>query len=237
MLEPGSGGESERVVLIDLSAVHEAYNEDPVSGVTYATDGYSSPGLAPMPQHDIYAIGRTLAVLTADFSFGSDFRDKLPDAETVSTWASHPAFYRLLAKATRPDPDDRFQSAIELEDQWGVLRLVVSETRQVPMGESTLFSGDVLELAGADADGLSWRSLPVTRTNAAVPAATLIEATSREPELDTRIGMLRNAMLQPQFFEHSTDLQLQLAVAMIESLGYVAAEQLLLQLEQADPYN
>ena len=238
MLEPGSGDDSERVVLIDMGAVHEAYNEDPTSGVLYATDGYSSPELAPTPQHDIYTIGRTLAVLTADFNFGSDFRDKLPDAKTVPAWASHPAFYRLLAKATRSDPDDRFQSALELEDQLrGVLRLVVSETGQVPIGESTLFSGDVLELAGADADGLSWRSLPVTRTNVDDPAAPLIEATNREPELDKRIAMLRNAMLQPQFFERSTYLSLQLAIAMIESLDYVEAEQLLLQLEQADRYN
>ena len=39
--------------------------------------------------------------------------------------------------------------------------------------------------------------------------------------------MLRNAMQQPQLFEHSTDLPLQLAVAMIESLDYAEAEQLL----------
>ena len=30
---------------------------------------------APTPQHDIYTIGRTLAVLTGDFRFGSEFRD------------------------------------------------------------------------------------------------------------------------------------------------------------------
>jgi serine/threonine-protein kinase PknG len=238
MLEPGSGDDSERVVLIDMGAVHEAYNEDPASGVLYATGGYSSPELAPTPQHDIYTIGRALAVLTADFNFGSDFRHTLPGAETVPAWASHPAFYRLLAKATRSDPDDRFQSALELEDQLrGVLRLVVSETGQVPISESTLFSGDVLELVGADADVLSWRSLPVTRTNAADPAAPLIEAANQEPELDKRIAMLRNALLQPRFLEQSTNLPLQLAVAMIENLYYAEAEQLLLQLEQADPYN
>jgi serine/threonine-protein kinase PknG len=118
-----------------------------------------------------------------------------------------------------------------------VLRLVVSETGQVPIVESTIFSGDVLELAGADADGLSWRSLPVTRTNPADPSAPLIDAANRERDLDKRTAMLRNAMLQPQLFEHSTDLPLQLAVAMIESVEYAEAEQLLFQLEQSDPYN
>jgi serine/threonine-protein kinase PknG len=238
MLEPASGDDSERIVLIDMGAVHQAYNEDPSSGALYATVGYSSPEGAPTPQHDIYTIGRALAVLTADFKFSSDLRDRLPDAETVPAWASHPAFFRLLAKATRPDPDDRFQSALELEDQLrGVLRLVVSETGQVPIVESTIFSGDVLELAGAEADGLSWRSLPVTRTNPADPSAPLIDAANRERDLDKRTAMLRNAMQQPQLFEHSTDLPLQLAVAMIESLDYAEAEQLLLQLEQSDPYN
>jgi serine/threonine-protein kinase PknG len=95
----------------------------------------------------------------------------------------------------------------------------------------------VLELGGTDADGLSWRSLPVTRTNPTDPAAPLIEAANREHELDKRMTMLRNAETQPQLSEHSTDLPLQLVVAMIEQIDYADAEGLLLRLEEADRYN
>jgi serine/threonine-protein kinase PknG len=237
MLEPATGDESERIVLIDMGAVHQAFADDAGAGALYATSGYSSPEGAPTPQHDIYTIGRTLAVLTGDFRFGSDFRDKLPPADSVPVWASHPAFYRLLLKATRADPDDRFQTAAELEDQLrGVLRLVVSETGVVPIAESTIFSGDVLELSGAQADGLSWRTLPVTRTNPTDPAAPLIEAANRERDLSNRVTMLRNALSQVQLQE-SVDLPLQLVVAMIEQLEFAEAEQQLLELEQADPFN
>src|SRR5690242_15548105 len=116
MLEPASGntGDGSRVVLIDMGAVHAAFDE---SGSLYATTGYSSPESAPTPQHDLYTVGRTLAVLTADFKYGSTYQQRLPAAREVPEWAAHPSLYRFLEKTTRQDADDRFQTAIEAEEQ------------------------------------------------------------------------------------------------------------------------
>ena len=103
MLEPPSTntGENGRVVLIDMGAVHPAFDD---SGALYATTGYSSPESAPTPQHDLYTVGRTLAVLTADFKYASTYERRLPAAREIGAWTAHPSFYRFLDKATRPGP-------------------------------------------------------------------------------------------------------------------------------------
>ena len=103
MLEPPSTntGENGRVVLIDMGAVHPAFDD---SGALYATTGYSSPESAPTPQHDLYTVGRTLAVLTADFKYASTYERRLPAAREIGAWTAHPSFYRFLDKATRPVP-------------------------------------------------------------------------------------------------------------------------------------
>ncbi|HYW87017.1 MAG TPA: tetratricopeptide repeat protein [Chloroflexota bacterium] len=235
MLEPPSAntGENGRVVLIDMGAVHAAFDD---TGALYATTGYSSPESAPTPQHDLYTVGRTLAVLTADFKYGSSYQQRLPAAREVAEWAAHPSFYRFLEKATRQDPDYRFQTATEAEEQLrGILRLLVAETAAVPPAESTLYSGDVQELLGTGTDRVTGRGLPITRTNASDPAAGLIEAANRERDLARRLAMLRGGLSQPQFAQ-SVDLPLETAGTLVEAGDFAAAEGQLAQVEGDDPF-
>jgi len=235
MLEPAAANtvESGRVVLIDMGAVHTAFDD---TGSLYATTGYSSPESAATPQHDLYTVGRTLAVLTADFKYGSTHQQRLPSAREVPEWAAHPSFYRFLEKATRHDPDERFQTAGEAEEQLrGVLRLLVAETASVPPAESTIYSGDVQELVGSGTDHATGRSLPVTRADANDPAAGLIEAANRERDLARRLAMLRGGLAQSQFAQ-SVDLPLQCAASLIDAGDYAGAEQQLAEVEREDPF-
>jgi serine/threonine-protein kinase PknG len=235
MLEPPSSNTDEngRVVLIDMGAVHAAFDD---TGALYAPAGYSSPESAPTPQHDLYTVGRTLAVLTADFKYGSSSQQRLPAARDVAEWAAHPSFYRFLEKATRPDPDDRFQTASEAEEQLrGILRLLVAETGAVPPAESTLYSGDVQELVGTGTDRVTSRGLPVTRADMSDPAAGLIEAANRERDLARRLAMLRGGLSQPQFAQ-SVDLPLETAGTLVEAGDFAAAEGQLAQVERDHPF-
>jgi serine/threonine-protein kinase PknG len=235
MLEPPTGntGENGRVVLIDMGAVHAAFDD---TGALYATTGYSSPESAPTPQHDLYTVGRTLAVLTADFKYGSTYQRRLPAAREIAEWGEHPSFYRFLEKATRPDADDRFQTAGEAEEQLrGVLRLLVAETTGVPASESTIYSGDVQELVGTGTDRVTARGLPLTRADVTDPAAGLIEAANRERDLQRRLVMLRGGLTQPQL-EGSVDLPLECAATLVEAGDFAAAEQQLAQVERDDPF-
>jgi serine/threonine-protein kinase PknG len=235
MLEPPSGdsGENGRVVLIDMGAVHQAFDD---TGALYATTGYSSPESAPTPQHDLYTVGRTLAVLTGDFKYGSTYEQRLPAPREVAEWASHPSFYRFIDKATRQNPDDRFQTAGEAEEQLrGVLRLVVAETQRVPHAESTLYSGDVQELVGSGTDRVTGRALPSTRTDANDAAAGLIDAANRQRELPRRAAMLQSGLKQGQFAQ-SVDLPLEYAATLVEQGDYAAAEEQLAQVERDDPF-
>jgi serine/threonine-protein kinase PknG len=161
----------------------------------------------------------------------------LPAAREVSDWSAHPSFYRFLEKATRSDPDDRFQTAAEAEEQLrGVLRLLVAETASVPSAESTVYSGDIQELAGSGTDRATGRGLPVTRVDATDPAAGLIEAANRERDLTRRLAMLRGGMAQPQFGQ-SVELPLECAAALVDAGDFPGAEQQLAQVERDDPFD
>jgi serine/threonine-protein kinase PknG len=95
MLEPPSGntGENGRVVMIDMGAVHQAFDD---TGALYATTGYSSPESAPTPQHDLYTVGRTLAVLTADFKYGSALVAALvQNGQATIGWVGDSRAYRF----------------------------------------------------------------------------------------------------------------------------------------------
>jgi serine/threonine-protein kinase PknG len=235
MLEPPSSdtGENGRVVLIDMGAVHQAFDD---TGALYATTGYSSPESAPTPQHDLYTVGRTLAVLTADFKYSSTYEQRLPAAREVAEWAAHPSFYRFLAKATRQDPDDRFQTGGEAEEQLrGVLRLLVAENESVPHAESTIYSGDVREFVGSGTDRVTGRALPVMRSDPNDPAAGLIDAANRERDLGRRLAILRNGLQQSQFAK-SVDLPLELASSLVDSGDFATAEQQLDKIESDDPF-
>lgn len=118
----------EQLKLIDLGAVRHV--DDDVSPI-YGTPGYQAPevpDVGPSVAADIYTVGRSLAVLSFDFrSFSTTYATRLPDRSEVPLFAAEESYYRLLLRATHPEPGRRFQSAAELSEQLlGVLREVLS---------------------------------------------------------------------------------------------------------------
>ncbi|MCX5397051.1 tetratricopeptide repeat protein [Streptomyces sp. NBC_00102] len=114
--------------LIDMGAVRRMDDEE---SAIYGTVGYQAPEVGevgPSVASDLYTVARTLAVLTFDFQgYTNVFVDSLPDPENIEVFRTYESFYRLLVRATDPDPARRFASAEEMAEQLtGVLREVVS---------------------------------------------------------------------------------------------------------------
>ncbi|MFF7753679.1 tetratricopeptide repeat protein [Streptomyces sp. NPDC007971] len=136
----------DQLKLIDMGAVRRMDDDE---SAIYGTVGYQSPEVAeagPSVASDLYTVGRTLAVLTFDFQgYTNAFVDSLPDPETIEVFRRYESFYRLLVRATDPDPARRFASAQEMSEQLtGVLREVVSlQTGQARPALSTLFGPEV----------------------------------------------------------------------------------------------
>ncbi len=133
----------EQLKLIDMGGVRRIDDED---SEIYGTVGYQAPEVAdhgPSPSSDLYTVGRTLAVLTFEFSgYQSTYQNSLPDPTTVPLLAVQESFLRALRRATNPDPDQRFDSAEEMAGQLlGVLREVLSVADHRPRPSfSKLFS-------------------------------------------------------------------------------------------------
>nr|WP_035842132.1 serine/threonine-protein kinase [Kitasatospora azatica] len=131
--------------IIDMGAVRRFDDDGPI----YGTVGYQAPEIAtdgPSPASDLYTVARTLAVLTFDFQgYSSTYRDELPGPEQVPVFAQYESFYRVLVRATDPDPSRRFGSAEEMADQLtGVLREILALTDDQPRPAlSTLFGPEL----------------------------------------------------------------------------------------------
>ncbi|WP_329132101.1 serine/threonine-protein kinase PknG [Streptomyces sp. NBC_01476] len=136
----------DRLELIDMGAVRRM---DDTESAIYGTVGYQAPEVAeagPSVASDLYTVARTLAVLTFDFQgYTNVFADSLPDPGSIEVFTRYESFYRLLVRATDPDPGKRFASAEEMADQLlGVLREVVAlETGQPRPALSTLFGPEL----------------------------------------------------------------------------------------------
>ncbi|WP_444875598.1 tetratricopeptide repeat protein [Streptomyces mayonensis] len=136
----------DQLKLIDMGAVRRMDDEE---SAIYGTVGYQAPEVAdvgPSVASDLYTVGRTLAVLTLDFQgYTTVYADSLPDPDTVEVFRRYESFYRLLVRATDPDPARRFASAQEMAEQLtGVLREVVSlQTGRARPAVSTLFGPEV----------------------------------------------------------------------------------------------
>ncbi|MFD0355458.1 tetratricopeptide repeat protein [Streptomyces sp. NPDC127110] len=120
--------QQDQLKLIDMGAVRRMDDEE---SAIYGTVGYQAPEVAelgPSVASDLYTVARTLAVLTFDFQgYTNVFVDSLPDPEHIEVFQRYESFYRLLVRATDPDPGRRFASAQEMADQLtGVLREVVA---------------------------------------------------------------------------------------------------------------
>ncbi|MBH5334879.1 tetratricopeptide repeat protein [Streptomyces pactum] len=138
--------QQDQLKLIDMGAVRRMDDED---SPIYGTVGYQAPEVAeagPSVASDLYTVARTLAVLTFDFQgYTNVFADSLPDPENIEVFRTYESFYRLLVRATDPDPDRRFASAEEMADQLtGVLREVVALQSGRPRPAlSTLFGPEL----------------------------------------------------------------------------------------------
>ncbi|MFE1791595.1 tetratricopeptide repeat protein [Streptomyces sp. NPDC059525] len=138
--------QQDQLKLIDMGAVRRMDDEE---SAIYGTVGYQAPEVAelgPSVASDLYTVARTLAVLTFDFQgYTNVFADSLPDPEHIEVFQRYESFYRLLVRATDPDPGRRFASAQEMADQLtGVLREVVALQTGRPRPQlSTLFGPEL----------------------------------------------------------------------------------------------
>ncbi|WP_150130560.1 serine/threonine protein kinase, partial [Streptomyces sp. 150FB] len=132
--------------LIDMGAVRRMDDDE---SAIYGTVGYQAPEVAeagPSVASDLYTVARTLAVLAFDFQgYTNVFVDSLPDPDTIEVFRTYESFYRLLVRATDPDPGRRFASAQEMAEQLtGVLREVVAlQTGRPRPALSTLFGPEL----------------------------------------------------------------------------------------------
>ncbi|MEV8099568.1 tetratricopeptide repeat protein [Kitasatospora sp. NPDC085879] len=169
--------------IIDMGAVRRFDDDGPI----YGTVGYQAPEIAtdgPSPASDLYTVARTLAVLSFDFrGYDGTHRYDLPGPEEVPLLDRYESYYRLLVRATDPDPARRFGSAEEMADQLtGVLRevLALQDGRPRP-ALSTLFGPEVrvvdTELATQPLDAAAAAlALPVPRVDTADPNAGFLAA-------------------------------------------------------------
>lgn len=138
--------QQDQLKLIDMGAVRRMDDHD---SAIYGTVGYQAPEVAevgPSVASDLYTVARTLAVLTFDFQgYTNVFADSLPDPDHIEVFTRYESFYRLLVRATDPDPGRRFASAQEMADQLtGVLREVVAlQTGRPRPALSTLFGPEL----------------------------------------------------------------------------------------------
>ncbi|MFH0522471.1 tetratricopeptide repeat protein [Streptomyces sp. M41] len=136
----------DQLKLIDMGAVRRMDDDE---SAIYGTVGYQAPEVAevgPSVASDLYTVARTLAVLTFDFQgYTNVYVDSLPDPDHIEVFRRYESFYRLLVRATDPDPARRFASAQEMAEQLtGVLREVVSlQTGRARPSLSTLFGPEV----------------------------------------------------------------------------------------------
>ncbi|MGW5618835.1 tetratricopeptide repeat protein [Streptomyces sp. NPDC003877] len=170
----------DQLKLIDMGAVRRMDDEE---SAIYGTVGYQAPEVAeagPSVASDLYTVARTLAVLTFDFQgYTNVYVDSLPDPDHIEVFRQYESFYRLLVRATDPDPARRFASAQEMTEQLtGVLREVVSlQTGRARPALSTLFGPELrvtdTELFPKPAGEVSRLGARVVRTRRRPGAAAL----------------------------------------------------------------
>ena len=171
------------VKLIDVGAVMRA--DDPQAAI-FGTEGFQAPEVAdvgPSVASDLYTVGRTLAVLIIRFVFHTGpYHYSLPSQAEEPLFAQWESLYRFLLKATARHPDDRFQTAEEMQHQLtGVLREIVAITQTQPRAAvSTEFEPDQLSHLLLDAaeqfsaTDVDWRILPPARIHEDDPAAVFL---------------------------------------------------------------
>ncbi len=226
--------EEDDVKLIDMGGVRRV---DDLDGDIYGTKGYTAPEADQGPSFvsDLYTVGRTLAVLLMDFKFQGQFLHSLPTPAEQPLFAQHESLYRFLLKATRENPDDRFQTADEMADQLlGVLREIVASHSSPRPAESAHFSGE-MAAAVQDVDKASdWaEALPTLKVDPLDQAANAILSAGASAG-DAKLTLLRSAA---EKFPESSEAPLRLAEHLTHSGAYDEADATLTQLQASDPFD
>jgi serine/threonine-protein kinase PknG len=218
------------VKLIDLGGVRRV---DDYDSPIYGTVGFQAPEVAtvgPSVASDIFTIGRTLAVLLFEFrGYQTVYVKDLPPVADVPIFQQYDSLYRVLAKATAENPNDRFQSADELRDQLlAVLREVVATDK--PSGPARTSTPSVLFGAPASSGAtLEWTELPPLQIDAADPSAAWLGSVS----IDDPTQRLDALAAAPH---DSVEVRLAQARAAIEAARYAEADSTIEQILSADPW-
>jgi serine/threonine-protein kinase PknG len=228
----------EQLKIIDLGGVISADDDD---SPVYGTVGYQAPEVAergPSPSSDLYTVGRTLAVLSFEFTgYTRRYRNRLPDRDQIPLLAEHESFDRLLRRATDADPDRRFRTAEDMAVQLtGVLREVLSvrEGRPRP-APSTLFGSETRAYGTRPAATPTARparvamatALPIPLADPADPAARLLSGLAASGPAQV-FAALSNATVR------SIEVELRLIRAKIELGRTEAALNHLARISQDD---
>ncbi len=216
--------------LIDLGGVRRMDDDD---SAIFGTLGYQAPEVAEQGvsvASDIYTIGRSLVVLTAEFrGYQTTYVDSLPPVEETPVFARYDSFYRLLLKACAKSPDDRFASADELRVQMlGVLREVVAQDAKTARA-TTSSTSLLFEEPSISTDRLEWWSLPRLRPDPHDPQAALVRDV-RPMEPPERFEALRAA--NPA----TPDVNLELARTALDRGDHAMVEAVTNNLLRDDPW-
>lgn len=184
----------DEVKLIDLGAVAAMES----FGSIYGTPGFQAPEITdtgPTVASDIYTVGRTLAALVLPLPRDENGHHLpgIPTPEEQPLLARYPALYRLLCRATDPDPARRFPSTYSMYCQLtGVLRMVLATDtdREHPQASVEFGSmrGDFgIETLIGQTDGIvdGRHRMPTLEARAVVAAlpVPLIDSTDPSAEL------------------------------------------------------
>ena len=224
----------DQVKLIDLGAVTGIG----AFGHIFGTKGFQAPEIArtgPTVASDIYTVGRTLASLIVTLPVKNGvYVDGLPTPDEEPLFREYLSLYRLLLRATDPDPDVRFSSATAMSNQlMGVLReiLAIRDSRHFPhmhtrftAQRSTFGTKHIVFRTDQLLDGIKRSveitapevvaALPTPLTDSDDPGASLLSAASFT-EASELLDTLERALKQPEL-AHSVEIPLTMVRAKLD---------------------
>ena len=219
----------EQLKLIDMGGVIHMEDQD---SAIYGTKGFQAPEIAdegPSVESDLYTVGRTLAVLTSldTRAYATTYLNRLPTPQEVPLFARHESFYKLLLRATHPNPELRFDSAEQMAQQLtAVLREVLSLEKGEPHpGASAMFGPEVRvpsTTALAPDPRAVVRALPVPQVDRNDPGAQFLASLGAVDLADQRAAL----MAQPaESVATSPEMQLRLVLAATAGGDFALADQ------------
>lgn len=240
----------DQVKLIDLGAVTGIG----AFGHIFGTKGFQAPEVSstgPTVASDIYTVGRTLASLIVKLPVENGaYAATLPTPDEEPLFREYLSLYRLLQRATHPDPATRFTSATAMSNQlMGVLReiLAIRDGRHYPhlhtlftAQRSTFGTKHIVFRTDQLLDGIKRSvkitapevvaALPTPLTDPDDPGAGLLSAASYT-EASEVLDTLELAMKQPDMGS-SVEIPLSMVRAKLDLGMTVEAKKQLSELEE-----